>query len=83
MGPYARADYNLTLCRIQSQLNTCTIGNPMPETTLSSSQKTSKVIVFCSIMLQMANSLLMVGQWGELRRDEIRVTNFLGNEKNG
>jgi hypothetical protein len=36
MGPYAGVDYNLTLCplyRVDS--NTFTMGNPMPESTLS------------------------------------------------
>jgi hypothetical protein len=32
MGPY---DYNLNLCRLQSRPNTRTMGNPMPESTLS------------------------------------------------
>ncbi len=33
MGPYAGVDYNLTLCPLQSRLNTFTTGNPMPEST--------------------------------------------------
>jgi hypothetical protein len=33
MGPYAGADYNLTLCPL-----TFTMANPMPESTLSPSQ---------------------------------------------
>ncbi len=36
MGPYAGVDYNLTLCplyRVDS--NTFTMGNPVPESTLS------------------------------------------------
>ncbi len=46
MGPYAGVDCNLTLCRLQSRLSTCTKGqpcarvdlNPMPESTFSPSQ---------------------------------------------
>jgi hypothetical protein len=37
MGPYAGVDYNLTLCPIHSRVgaNTFTMGNPMPESTLT------------------------------------------------
>jgi hypothetical protein len=28
--PYAGVDYNLSLCPLQSRLNTFTMGNPMP-----------------------------------------------------
>ena len=46
MGPYAGVDYNLTLCPLQSRLQNIYPGqpyaivdlNPMPESTLSSSQ---------------------------------------------
>jgi hypothetical protein len=42
MGPYAGADYNLTLCPLQSRLqspNTFTMDNPMPESTLTLCQR--------------------------------------------
>ncbi len=35
MGPYAGVDYNLTLCQLKVDYNTFTIGNPMPESTLT------------------------------------------------
>ncbi len=35
MGPYAGVDYNFTSCRLQIDLNTSTMGNPMPESTLT------------------------------------------------
>jgi hypothetical protein len=35
MGPCAGVDYNLILCRLQSRLRTCTMGNPMLESTLT------------------------------------------------
>jgi hypothetical protein len=35
-GPYARVDFNLTLCPLQRvDSNTFTMGNPMPEATLT------------------------------------------------
>ncbi len=34
MEPYAGVDYSLTLCQLQSQLNTFTMGNPMQGSTL-------------------------------------------------
>jgi hypothetical protein len=35
MGPYAGADFHLTLCPLHSQLHHITMGNPMPESTLT------------------------------------------------
>ncbi len=38
MVPYAGVDYNLILCPLRVDSNTFTMGNPMPESTLSPSQ---------------------------------------------
>jgi hypothetical protein len=38
MEPYAGVDYHLIICPLQSRPNTFTMGNPMPESTLSPSQ---------------------------------------------
>jgi hypothetical protein len=35
MGPCAGVDYNLTLCSLQSESNTFTMGNPMQKSTLT------------------------------------------------
>jgi hypothetical protein len=35
MGPYAVVDYDLTLSRLQSRLNTFGMGNPLPGSTLA------------------------------------------------
>jgi hypothetical protein len=35
MGPNAGVDYDLTLCPLQSRLQHITLGNPMPESTLT------------------------------------------------
>jgi hypothetical protein len=39
MGPYVGVDCNLTLCPLRVDYDTCTMGNPMPELTLSSCQE--------------------------------------------
>jgi hypothetical protein len=38
MGPYVGVDYNLTYVHSRVDANSFTMGNPMPESTLSPSQ---------------------------------------------
>ncbi len=60
MGPNATVDYNLTLCPLQSRLQNiyCTIGNPMPESTLSPSQELWIYVASDNKSLVVANKIL-------------------------